>query len=53
MILVAIMHFFNEFLRIFFSFSVHFHMAGNVDQLGGYTNATYVKDCSIHHSFSR
>ena len=28
-------------------------MVGDVDELGGYTNPTYVRHNSIHHSFSR
>ncbi|XP_078678580.1 cell surface hyaluronidase CEMIP2-like [Branchiostoma floridae x Branchiostoma belcheri] len=35
------------------SYPVHFHMAGDVDELGGYTNPTYVRELSIHHCFSR
>lgn len=34
-------------------YPVHFHMNGDVDQKGGYDPPTYVKDLSIHHSFSR
>lgn len=34
-------------------YPVHFHMNGDVDERGGYNPATYVKDLSIHHSFSR
>ncbi|KAK1798023.1 hypothetical protein P4O66_000525 [Electrophorus voltai] len=34
-------------------YPVHFHMNGNVDQRGGYDPPTYVKDLSIHHTFSR
>lgn len=34
-------------------YPVHFHMNGDVDEKGGYTPPTYVKDLSIHHSFSR
>ncbi|XP_067327539.1 cell migration-inducing and hyaluronan-binding protein [Anolis sagrei] len=34
-------------------YPVHFHMAGDVDEEGGYHPPTYVKDISIHHSFSR
>lgn len=32
---------------------VHFHMCGDVDQVGGYQKPAYVKKCSIHHTFSR
>uniref|UniRef100_A0A8C7ZUC0 hyaluronoglucosaminidase n=1 Tax=Oryzias sinensis TaxID=183150 RepID=A0A8C7ZUC0_9TELE len=34
-------------------YPVHFHMCGDVDQLGGYSEPTYVDGLSIHHSFSR
>ncbi|KAF4083043.1 hypothetical protein AMELA_G00135510 [Ameiurus melas] len=34
-------------------YPVHFHMNGDVDERGGYDPPTYVKDLSIHHSFSR
>ncbi|KAI5609781.1 cell migration-inducing and hyaluronan-binding protein, partial [Silurus asotus] len=34
-------------------YPVHFHMNGDVDEKGGYDPPTYVKDLSIHHSFSR
>ncbi|TRY90280.1 hypothetical protein DNTS_025662 [Danionella cerebrum] len=34
-------------------YPVHFHMNGDVDEKGGYKPPTYVKDLSIHHSFSR
>lgn len=34
-------------------YPVHFHMNGDVDAKGGYDPPTYVKDLSIHHSFSR
>lgn len=34
-------------------YPVHFHMNGDVDDKGGYNPPTYVKDLSIHHSFSR
>uniref|UniRef100_A0AAR2J641 G8 domain-containing protein n=1 Tax=Pygocentrus nattereri TaxID=42514 RepID=A0AAR2J641_PYGNA len=34
-------------------YPVHFHMNGDVDQHGGYDPPTYVKDLSIHHTFSR
>lgn len=34
-------------------YPVHFHMNGDVDERGGYNPPTYVKDLSIHHSFSR
>ncbi|KAM8961420.1 cell surface hyaluronidase CEMIP2 [Pelodytes ibericus] len=35
------------------SYPVHFHLSGDVDEIGGYSPATYVKGLSIHHSFSR
>ncbi|CAM9901994.1 unnamed protein product [Lampetra planeri] len=34
-------------------YPVHFHVAGDLDQLGGYDPPTYVRGLSIHHSFSR
>uniref|UniRef100_A0A9J7YVF5 Cell migration inducing hyaluronidase 1 n=1 Tax=Cyprinus carpio carpio TaxID=630221 RepID=A0A9J7YVF5_CYPCA len=34
-------------------YPVHFHMNGDVDKKGGYDPPTYVKDLSIHHTFSR
>uniref|UniRef100_A0A8D3C7J5 Cell migration inducing hyaluronidase 1 n=1 Tax=Scophthalmus maximus TaxID=52904 RepID=A0A8D3C7J5_SCOMX len=34
-------------------YPVHFHMNGDVDERGGYYPPTYVRDLSIHHSFSR
>uniref|UniRef100_A0A672P7Q1 Cell migration inducing hyaluronidase 1 n=1 Tax=Sinocyclocheilus grahami TaxID=75366 RepID=A0A672P7Q1_SINGR len=34
-------------------YPVHFHMNGDVDEKGGYNPPTYVKDLSIHHTFSR
>ncbi|KAJ8393076.1 hypothetical protein AAFF_G00067590 [Aldrovandia affinis] len=34
-------------------YPVHFHMNGDVDQRGGYDPPTYVRELSIHHSFSR
>ncbi|XP_062869588.1 cell migration-inducing and hyaluronan-binding protein-like [Trichomycterus rosablanca] len=34
-------------------YPVHFHMNGDVDEVGGYDPPTYVKDLSIHHTFSR
>ncbi|KAI8511091.1 hypothetical protein Bbelb_101910 [Branchiostoma belcheri] len=35
------------------SYPVHFHMAGDVDEVGGYSRPTYVRELSIHHCFSR
>eukprot|EP00058_Branchiostoma_floridae_P002508 XP_002587996.1 hypothetical protein BRAFLDRAFT_125397 [Branchiostoma floridae] len=35
------------------SYPVHFHLAGDVDEAGGYSRPTYVRDLSIHHCFSR
>ncbi|XP_063311112.1 inactive cell surface hyaluronidase CEMIP2 [Pelobates fuscus] len=35
------------------SYPVHFHLCGDVDEVGGYNPATYVEGISIHHSFSR
>lgn len=35
-------------------YPIHFHMAGDVDEKGGYSNPpTYVKQAAVHHSFSR
>ncbi|PIO27259.1 hypothetical protein AB205_0007770, partial [Aquarana catesbeiana] len=34
-------------------YPIHFHTTGDVDEKGGYYPPTYVKDISIHHSFSR
>uniref|UniRef100_A0A8C1U1K3 Cell migration inducing hyaluronidase 1 n=1 Tax=Cyprinus carpio TaxID=7962 RepID=A0A8C1U1K3_CYPCA len=34
-------------------YPIHFHMNGDVDKKGGYDPPTYVKDLSIHHTFSR
>uniref|UniRef100_A0A8C1PJX3 Cell migration inducing hyaluronidase 1 n=1 Tax=Cyprinus carpio TaxID=7962 RepID=A0A8C1PJX3_CYPCA len=34
-------------------YPIHFHMNGDVDEKGGYNPPTYVKDLSIHHTFSR
>ena len=34
-------------------YPIHFHLAGNVDEQGGYNPPTYVRDLSIHHTFSR
>ncbi|XP_019641535.1 PREDICTED: transmembrane protein 2-like [Branchiostoma belcheri] len=35
------------------SYPVHFHMAGDVDELGGYARPAYLDGLSIHHCFSR
>ncbi|XP_069480268.1 inactive cell surface hyaluronidase CEMIP2-like isoform X2 [Ambystoma mexicanum] len=35
------------------SYPVHFHMAGDVDEKGGYDPPTYLENLSIHHCFSR
>ncbi|KAL8203263.1 UNVERIFIED_CONTAM: Cell surface hyaluronidase [Gekko kuhli] len=35
------------------SYSVHFHLCGDVDEKGGYSYKTYLDGLSIHHSFSR
>ncbi|CAH1248257.1 TMEM2 [Branchiostoma lanceolatum] len=35
------------------TYPVHFHLAGDVDEAGGYSRPTYVRDLSIHHCFSR
>ncbi|XP_078597213.1 cell surface hyaluronidase CEMIP2-like [Branchiostoma floridae x Branchiostoma japonicum] len=35
------------------SYPVHFHMAGDVDEVGGYSRPTYVRELSIHNCFSR
>ncbi|KAM9744403.1 cell surface hyaluronidase [Menidia menidia] len=34
-------------------YPLHFHMCGDVDRRGGYSEPTYVDGLSIHHSFSR
>lgn len=34
-------------------YPIHFHMAGDVDEKGGYNPPTYVKESSIHNTFSR
>ncbi|KAG7258499.1 hypothetical protein CRUP_002636, partial [Coryphaenoides rupestris] len=34
-------------------YPLHFHLCGDVDQRGGYSQPTYVDGLSIHHSFSR
>uniref|UniRef100_A0A665THV5 G8 domain-containing protein n=1 Tax=Echeneis naucrates TaxID=173247 RepID=A0A665THV5_ECHNA len=34
-------------------YPIHFHMNGDVDERGGYDPPTFVRDVSIHHSFSR
>ncbi|XP_064411445.1 cell surface hyaluronidase [Latimeria chalumnae] len=35
------------------SYPVHFHLCGDVDQIGGYESPTYVEGLAIHHCFSR
>ncbi|XP_048418630.2 cell surface hyaluronidase-like [Stegostoma tigrinum] len=39
--------------QILGSYPVHFHLAGDVDQKGGYNPPTYVDNVAIHHCFSR
>uniref|UniRef100_A0A2K6QGN1 hyaluronoglucosaminidase n=1 Tax=Rhinopithecus roxellana TaxID=61622 RepID=A0A2K6QGN1_RHIRO len=34
-------------------YPIHFHLAGDVDERGGYNPPTYIRDLSIHHTFSR
>lgn len=34
-------------------YPIHFHLAGDLDERGGYDPPTYVRDLSIHHTFSR
>ncbi|KAE8633079.1 hypothetical protein XENTR_v10001771 [Xenopus tropicalis] len=34
-------------------YPLHFHLCGDVDELGGYSSDTYVGGLSIHHCFSR
>uniref|UniRef100_A0A452U0G9 hyaluronoglucosaminidase n=1 Tax=Ursus maritimus TaxID=29073 RepID=A0A452U0G9_URSMA len=34
-------------------YPIHFHLAGDVDEKGGYDPPTYVRELSIHHTFSR
>ncbi|NWX96773.1 TMEM2 hyaluronidase, partial [Nothoprocta ornata] len=35
------------------SYPVHFHLAGDVDERGGYERPTYLDNLAIHHCFSR
>ncbi|XP_064421803.1 inactive cell surface hyaluronidase CEMIP2-like [Latimeria chalumnae] len=39
--------------QILGSYPVHFHLAGDVDQKGGYDPQTYLNNLAIHHCFSR
>ncbi|XP_059808560.1 cell surface hyaluronidase-like isoform X1 [Hypanus sabinus] len=39
--------------QILGSYPIHFHLAGDVDQEGGYDPPTYVDNVAIHHCFSR
>ncbi|XP_051896303.1 cell surface hyaluronidase-like isoform X2 [Pristis pectinata] len=39
--------------QILGSYPIHFHLAGDVDQKGGYNPPTYVDNVAIHHCFSR
>ncbi|XP_043846286.1 cell migration-inducing and hyaluronan-binding protein [Dromiciops gliroides] len=39
--------------QIMGQYPIHFHLVGDVDEKGGYHPPTYVKDFSIHHTFSR
>ncbi|MEJ1278081.1 cell migration inducing protein hyaluronan binding [Cricetulus griseus] len=34
-------------------YPIHFHLAGDLDEKGGYDPPTYIRDLSIHHTFSR
>ncbi|XP_060035573.1 cell migration-inducing and hyaluronan-binding protein isoform X3 [Erinaceus europaeus] len=34
-------------------YPLHFHLAGDLDERGGYDPPTYVRELSIHHTFSR
>ncbi|XP_045437570.1 cell migration-inducing and hyaluronan-binding protein isoform X2 [Pipistrellus kuhlii] len=34
-------------------YPIHFHLAGDLDARGGYDPPTYVRELSIHHTFSR
>lgn len=34
-------------------YPIHFHLAGDLDEQGGYDPPTYVRELSIHHTFSR
>lgn len=34
-------------------YPIHFHLAGDVDAKGGYDPPTYIRELSIHHTFSR
>uniref|UniRef100_A0A6G1RJZ4 Transmembrane protein 2-like n=1 Tax=Hypotaenidia okinawae TaxID=2861861 RepID=A0A6G1RJZ4_9GRUI len=39
--------------QILGSYPVHFHLAADVDERGGYERPTYLDNLSIHHCFSR
>uniref|UniRef100_A0A8V0ZC05 hyaluronoglucosaminidase n=1 Tax=Gallus gallus TaxID=9031 RepID=A0A8V0ZC05_CHICK len=39
--------------QILGSYPVHFHMAADVDERGGYQRPTYLDNLAIHHCFSR
>ncbi|NXD76591.1 TMEM2 hyaluronidase, partial [Halcyon senegalensis] len=39
--------------QILGSYPVHFHLAEDVDERGGYKRPTYLDNMAIHHSFSR
>uniref|UniRef100_K7FSZ3 hyaluronoglucosaminidase n=1 Tax=Pelodiscus sinensis TaxID=13735 RepID=K7FSZ3_PELSI len=39
--------------QILGSYPVHFHLAGDVDEKGGYESPTYLDNLAIHHCFSR
>ncbi|XP_069722964.1 cell surface hyaluronidase CEMIP2-like isoform X3 [Phaenicophaeus curvirostris] len=39
--------------QILGSYPVHFHLAGDVDERGGYEHPTYLDNLAIHHCFSR
>uniref|UniRef100_A0A8D2Q8F5 G8 domain-containing protein n=1 Tax=Varanus komodoensis TaxID=61221 RepID=A0A8D2Q8F5_VARKO len=39
--------------QILGSYSVHFHLTGDVDERGGYSPPSYLDNLAIHHCFSR
>lgn len=39
--------------QILGSYPVHFHLAEDVDERGGYERPTYLDNLAIHHCFSR
>lgn len=47
---VELMHMGQQLLG---QYPLHFHLAGDLDERGGYDPPTYVRELSIHHTFSR